>query len=418
MKKYLLSLFLMMAGTGVYAQSPAQMDSLRKAYMSELKGLRDDYDQYRQQAMADYAKYEAKARADYERYAKKVKAVWGGKEMVDNTKDQWVEYGDDLHDRSIVDFKKGKIDVEVIVDENARPEEIDKQLAKALERVLESKGNTCPYESSVDKSKNISKQPILEGIVDFSKYDLSDFSGKVSSGHQDNQQIAEQILKRQRDEQKKRELAEQILKQSKKEQERVETPRQEGAKKKVTVELDLVANNLSKNAALYKDYVKEFSVKFQVEEPLIYAIMEQESSFNPKATSYVPAYGLMQLVPKTGGYDAYRYVYKKGWAPSKSYLYEPKNNIELGTAYLRVLLNQFKKVNDPNCRRICVIASYNTGAGNVSRAFIGSTRLGNAFPKINEYNYNELFQYLTTRLSTKEARNYVKKVSERREKYL
>ena len=132
----------------------------------------------------------------------------------------------------------------------------------------------------------------------------------------------------------------------------------------------------------------------------------------------MPAYGLMQLVPKTGGYDAYRYVYKKGWAPSKSYLYEPKNNIELGTAYLRVLLNQFKKVNDPNCRRICVIASYNTGAGNVSRAFIGSTRLGNAFPKINEYNYHELFQYLTTRLSTKEARNYVKKVSERREKYL
>ena len=410
-----------MAGTGAQAQisdQKAYMDSLRRDYMRGMQELRDDYDQYREQAIADYEKYEAQARADYEKYANKVKAVWGGKKMVDNTKDQWVEYSDDLQDRSIVDFKKGKVDVEVIVDEDARPEEIDRKLAEALDRVLESKGNTCPYESSVDKSKNIAKKPILEGLVDFSKYDLSKYSGKESSRNRDNQKIAEQILKRQHDERKRLELAEQILKQSKKEQERVVTPRQEGGKKKVTVELDLVANNLSKNAALYKDYVKEFSRKFEVEEPLIYAIMEQESSFNPKATSYVPAYGLMQLVPKTGGYDAYRYVYKKGWAPSKSYLYEPKNNIELGTAYLRVLLNQFKKVDDPNCRRICVIASYNTGAGNVSRAFIGSTRLGNAFPKINEYGYDDLFQYLTTRLSTQEARNYVKKVSERREKYL
>lgn len=146
--------------------------------------------------------------------------------------------------------------------------------------------------------------------------------------------------------------------------------------------------------------------------------MEQESYFNPEATSHVPAYGLMQLVPRSGGYDAYRYVYKRDWVPTKSYLYVPHQNIELGTAYLRILMNQFSAVTDPDCRRLCVIASYNTGAGNVSRAFTGNTNLSSAIPLINRYNYTQLYNHLTSRLSTEEARNYVSGVSKRREKYL
>ena len=164
--------------------------------------------------------------------------------------------------------------------------------------------------------------------------------------------------------------------------------------------------------------VKKNSDAFQIEQPLIYAIIEQESSFNPSATSWVPAYGLMQLVPRSGGFDAYRYVYKKEWAPTKSYLYNPGNNIELGTAYLRVLMNQFSKVTDPTSRRLCVIASYNTGAGNVSRAFTGKTSVGGAVKIINTMTSKQVFDHLVKNLSTSEARNYVNKVSQRREKYM
>jgi hypothetical protein len=80
-------------------------------------------------------------------------------------------------------------------------------------------------------------------------------------------------------------------------------------------------------------------------------------------------------------------------------------------------MNQFSKVKDEGCRRLCVIASYNTGAGNVSRAFIGSTKLSKAFDKINEMTYDQLYNYLTHNLNTDEARNYVSGVSRRREKY-
>ena len=191
-----------------------------------------------------------------------------------------------------------------------------------------------------------------------------------------------------------------------------------GGEKVVTVQMSLVENNLSKNAALYSDIVAAYSAEFEIEPALIFAVMEQESSFNPEATSWVPAYGLMQLVPTSGGFDAYRYVYKKEWVPTRSYLYVPKNNIELGTAYLRVLMNQFSSVSDPDCRRLCVIASYNTGAGNVSRAFTGSVNLTRALPLINGYDYDRLYRHLTSNLSTEEARNYVSGVSKRRAKYL
>ena len=186
----------------------------------------------------------------------------------------------------------------------------------------------------------------------------------------------------------------------------------------VQIQMSLVSDNLSKNATLYKEFVEEFSRVFQIEQPLIFAVMEQESRFNPEATSWVPAYGLMQLVPTSGGLDAYNYVYRKSWVPTRSYLFVPRNNIELGTAYLRVLMNQFASVSDPNCRRLCVIAGYNTGAGNVSRAFTGATNLNKAIPLINKCNYEQLYDHLTNRLSTSEARNYVSGVSKRREKYL
>ena len=444
-----VTLTLAMCLQNVSAQAP--LDSLKSDFEEEVGESITEFEEYSRQALEEYNEYSRQAAEDYAAYVQSIKTAWGGV-FIDDTPTEWVEYGENLLSRSIVDFDSGNITVEVIIPDDGTPEET--LLADAVERLLNSRGSTCPYPSTVDVSEPLTASPILDGIVDFSGYDI-DTSGIYSADMRkpapkappaptvkgktipqeksqrperpasvsdkktgaDRQTMASRILEEERKAaEEKAAIAKAVAEQSVKTYETYG----EGSetKKVVRINLSLVTDNLSKNAALYKDIITEFSQKFQIEQALIYAVMEQESRFNPEATSWVPAYGLMQLVPTSGGFDAYRYVYGKEWVPTRSYLFNPRNNIELGTAYLRILENQFSNIDDPHCRRLCVIAGYNTGAGNVSRAFTGNTNLRKALPLINDYGYRQLYDHLTTKLSTEEARNYVSGVTQRREKYL
>ena len=183
--------------------------------------------------------------------------------------------------------------------------------------------------------------------------------------------------------------------------------------------MELVEDHIPKRAEQFKEMISNHSSKYAVDEPLIYAIMEQESAFNPMAKSWVPAYGLMQLVPKSGGRDAYRYVHKTDAIPSAEFLFDPDNNIQLGTGYLKLLMSTtFKKVNDAKCRMLCAIAAYNTGAGNVSRALNGTTNISKAIPLINEMTYDQLFSHLKQALPHDETKDYIQKVTSKMQKYI
>jgi soluble lytic murein transglycosylase-like protein len=97
---------------------------------------------------------------------------------------------------------------------------------------------------------------------------------------------------------------------------------------------------------------------FQVEPALVYALMRQESGFNPKATSRAGASGLMQLMPATAAVmDDTR---KK--LPAEKLL-DPVTNMELGQRYIRHLLEQDVVQGD----LIRLAAAYNGGPGNLSR---------------------------------------------------
>lgn len=475
MKKIILTILLATAYSGIFAQEHNTLspDSLRNRFETEAAETVENFEKFSEEARKEYERYEEQMRKEYFDYVKSIKKVWGNDTIIDDTKSEWVEYSDDYKSRSVVNFETGNILIEVAFDDiqNYDSTEIDRRISAAIERMLESRGSTCPYNSKVDFNQYLAERPILEGLVDLSKYTFPDSTDLASqkprnarpappapkvrgqelklanndnkktdvsnSGEtmasrvireggniEDNQQ-REDARKREREDARKRArelysakaIANVATKQSTKKRVIVKGSDNK-SRTVVQVKMSMVTDNISKNAALYKDHVAKYSQTFQIEQPLIYAVMEQESYFNPEATSWVPAYGLMQLVPRSGGYDAYRYVYKRDWVPSKSYLYVPHQNIELGTAYLRILMNQFSGVTDPDCRRLCVIASYNTGAGNVSRAFTGNTNLKGAIPLINRYNYTQLYNHLTSNLSTEEARNYVSGVSKRREKYL
>jgi hypothetical protein len=150
--------------TAVRAQYvETSLDSMRMQFESEARFAVEEFEAYSEQA-----------RAEYEQFVESIKLIWGGDSVVENTRTEWVEYGDDNTSRSIVDFDKGSIVVEVALDEGEAQDEalVSSRLAEAVERVLGSRGSTHPYNGLGDSAEEISENPILDGIVDLSAYNV------------------------------------------------------------------------------------------------------------------------------------------------------------------------------------------------------------------------------------------------------
>ena len=105
----------------------------------------------------------------------------------------------------------------------------------------------------------------------------------------------------------------------------------------------------------YNDQVLHASQKYGVERNLVMAVIREESSFAPESTSRVQAKGLMQLLPSTAEWIAS----KRGIPYNASKLSDPEVNIDLGTWYLRYLLDSF------NSDEPLAIKAYNAGITNV-----------------------------------------------------
>lgn len=99
---------------------------------------------------------------------------------------------------------------------------------------------------------------------------------------------------------------------------------------------------------------------FTTDRALVYALIRQESNFNPRAVSSAGARGVMQLMPATA-----RYVVRRTGMGDSSLqeLYEPEANIALGQQYLDMLLNDGTV--GPDLFRLT--AAWNGGPGNLGR---------------------------------------------------
>lgn len=389
--------------------------------------------------LAEYEHYEAQAQREQRDYLNAIRSIWSGDSVLTDTPTMWVEYSRDFMSRTVVDFESGKVRIEVATPQGMERTEQDmtSRLSASLAQLLNSRGSSCSYTSVVDTARLLSERPVMEGMLDLSRLAISNPKAKrggkrhfgvASRGTEAQYLKTNEGMSQQENEQLASSVVEKLMAAGLTDQYTSphmlfsrdgSDPEPDGTTIDITsLLLELSESHLDKSAVVYQDIVNQYSEKYDIEKALVYAVMEQESRFNPKATSHVPAYGLMQLVPKSGGLASYRFVYNEDHVPTSSFLYVPSQNVELGTALLRILMNQFKKIENEACRRLCAIASYNTGAGNVSRSFIGRTKIADALPIINEMSYNELYEHLTTKLSTNEARNYVRLVEERREKYL
>ena len=307
-----------------------------------------------------------------------------------------MEYSEDLVARSRVDFEQGEVKVEVLVSPGS---DGTLELARAVEHVVTDRGKTADYpvrlpDGTVDAPKPLGEKPVLSGQV------------KTASGEVVTEQNAKAFAK---------EVT------STRTVERKEVTGKDGARRmKVTLTFPLVRpGHIQERAKEYVSIAKRYAKRYELDPALVYAVMHTESWFNPKAKSHAPAYGLMQLVPTSGGRAAYQYVYKKDKVLPPSYFYVPEQNVELGCAYLHYLRTKlFGGVKDAQKATYCIVAAYNTGAGNVSRAMTGKKNVREAVPKIVALDAEALYEKLRKDLPYEETREYIKLVRERTELYL
>lgn len=190
----------------------------------------------------------------------------------------------------------------------------------------------------------------------------------------------------------------------------------EKPKKVVSYKVQLPENSLKTRASKYAPLAEKESKNWEVDAALIMAIMHSESAFRADAKSHIPAFGLMQVVPTSAGHDVNKQVRNIDAPMKPSELYQPLINVETGTAYLDILNRKYlRKIENDESRLYCVIAAYNTGAGNVARAFNldRSTNIGKASKIINSMSPEEVYEQLMVKLPYDETKGYLKKVSSR-----
>ena len=186
----------------------------------------------------------------------------------------------------------------------------------------------------------------------------------------------------------------------------------------VVIHFQLVKTLLEGRARLYQPLVVTHAEKYDLDPALIMAMIHTESAFNPKARSNASAYGLMQLVPQTAGREAYFRIYGQQRTLTPEYLFDPDNNIALGTAYLHILSSRYLgAITDPLSRIYCTVAAYNAGPASVGLAFIPEPSIKQAAPVINRLKPSEVYKRLVEALPSIESRNYLRDVVKRFRRY-
>ncbi len=114
----------------------------------------------------------------------------------------------------------------------------------------------------------------------------------------------------------------------------------------------------------YADTVQQEATAFGVDPLLLYALIRQESLFNPAATSWVGARGLTQVMPETGRGIAQNLGMSNFQLDD---LYRPYISIRFGAFYLG------RRIGDMNGSLHGALAAYNGGLGNARRWAGGNT---------------------------------------------
>ena len=341
------------------------------------------YNKYKQTIQEEFKAYQKAHDEAFKEFSKELGKKWPtkhGKADI-STRKKFVQYGKDLNSKKVINYEKKNITLEVIA---KNQQEAKKKIEAMFNNLLNEDVKTAYKKDLLEKriAKKLKKKrkPITS-----------------------NQKLIADIISAQEKTAMRNKLKKQNL----------IIVKYKG-KFIYKANVKMPSNSMIRKAKTFKKDVIKNANEQKIPAALIYAIMHSESSFNPMARSHIPAFGLMQIVPRSAGIDSYQYLYKKKRVLSSAYLYDSSKNITIGSAYLHVLYFRYlKKIKDPQSRLYCTIAAYNTGAGNVAKTFIGNTNINRASTTINKMSSQQVYNKLIKNLPYTETRKYLKKVNDR-----
>ena len=387
MRKGILAFIWVLIGSTVavaqVSDFQAYQDSMRRA--QQQFNTERDKDAAVAASLAEYEAYEARVMAEYENFRQDMLQKWG--DYKERTKTKWVEYINGGDARAEVDFEENEVTVEIIVEDPEDVEAALEELPEVIEEVVENQGSEMGFESEEAGDEPVLDEPVLEEQLD-------------KEPDETDEEYVERIVEENEVE--------------------VKTVVGEDGEERILLSINfgLAPESIQTRAEKVQEFVYNYSEEYGITPPLVFAIIHTESYFNPMASSPANAFGLMQLVPTSGGADAYRRVHDSDGYPTKEFLFEPKNNVELGCAYVDILLNRYLTgVTNDLTKSYLAISAYNTGTGNVYKAYDSSGSKSKATAKIESMTPQENYDWLIANLPYEETRDYLKKVVDRSKMY-
>jgi len=304
---------------------------------------------------------------------------WGDDFIAPSTQ-SYVKYLDDFDSRAQIDFNLGKIRVETLKQDDHLI-----VLKHAITSTLLTPADPQQVDIYTAQEVGLSGEPFLLNKV-------KDHEGKAIAFPWRAQRYAQYLLNNK--------LKHRWL----------------NGKKRYWVDIPLVRQFKQLAARQYLPYVSDSSARHNLDQALVFAVIETESSFNPFAVSRSRAYGLMQVMSNTAGLDYFQRIRKQDIRPNRQYLFNAKNNIEVGSGYLSILRDVYLRgIKNPLSQEYCMIAAYNGGAGQLLRSFDRDRK--RAIAKINRLSSKEVYRYIVDHHPKHESRNYLKKVIRFKKKY-
>ncbi|BBA84643.1 membrane-bound lytic murein transglycosylase C [endosymbiont of Euscepes postfasciatus] len=174
-----------------------------------------------------------------------------------------------------------------------------------------------------------------------------------------------------------------------------------------TLKINLIKNIDNKNDLI--NIIKLISNKYNIDYLLILSIIKAESNFNKFAISKYGAIGLMQIIENKSCADVLK-VFNKKKKISVECLFNEKNNIDMGVAYIYILKNIYlSKIKNLISLRYLIISSYNGGTNSILKIF--SNDFNESINIINNMSNDDVYNFIINHHPSEETKKYLKKVN-------